>query len=173
MKFNKRLQSLVDEIATLDWFCNCGSELNCGDISRVKDWNEAKRYYSTKKWEKMIIAVSNRRGDILWEQGLRETELNKLGDEVLSCVCFILKTFPVFKSAPVDDLLKWKVELDLRIICSEINALYLVHPLFGIPHVWDWYRVGRLPCGWDGAMIREDWEGNGPDDLPSGCVRVL
>ncbi len=175
MKLNSKLSGFINELSKVKWFSNCGklSEKEYKDISVLKSWAEAKRIYKTKKWEKFITATSNRTVDILWEQGLREDELNKRGDEVLECVEYVLKEFSLFETVGADDSLKWKIELDLRVMLTEVNTSELVPPLFGLPVVWPWYKQGNLPCGWDGKMISEDWNGNSYKELPEGKLRVL
>jgi hypothetical protein len=45
--------------------------------------------------------------------------------------------------------------------------------LFFLSALLPWYARGHFPCGWRGTMIKADWVGESPADLPNGRLRVL
>ena len=169
-------KKVLESFYEIDWFAKCGT---CDDpsVSIVKTEAQAKKYYSARKWENFKNAISNRRAEKFWARipYEREDEVN----EVHRKLSEVADEFSggnrdlLFKNYPEDPAISRMLKFDIRSILTDVEIRDEVQPIFGYPILYTWYKRGFMPCGWDGKMISQDWEGDSFEDLPRGKIRVF
>lgn len=173
-------RDLIEEIGTINWFSNCGAftspVISSPEIAVLGTLSEARRRYKSKKWERMTGVISNRTAHFVWGSGLPAEEINRrsyeaAGDHITQPI--VERKGAIWTYLEYDPNLAWKVQLDLRMILSEIEFADIVRPLFAYPIVYPYYKSGFLPCGWEGPPISTHWQGRSPEDLPSGKLCVF
>lgn len=173
IKYNDRITPFIEKADLVQWLSKCGTASLQDGVSPLKNWKQARIACESTKWEKFLTAAMNRRFELLWKAGLRERDINNLADEVEVISNNILKSVLANIIIKNDNIIIHKIKRDINHILSEVNSSHLVKPIFALPIAWPWYERGHLPCGWDGKMISHNWKGNGPEDLPSGRLKVF
>lgn len=181
----------ADEYAELldgvPWFEAVGT-LKDETVSPVKDWAEAEIYLCEQLvWGNFRNSIGNRLHQLtrIAYPGPRQNTTNAAHLAAVSDVRKVVtEVIRKRKLKRIDEQTKRKqdrpwdsfafnVMWDLNWAGFELVCQEDVPPLFFLPMVLPWYRRGHFPCGWRGTMIKADWPGNSPRDLPKGRLRVL
>lgn len=175
----ERTEEFLESLSSISWFENVGQPME-QSVTAVKNWGEAEKWINGMKWENFRLSIRNRFHDLPYEGKYDRTELDEIGEHLETSI----KTLLAKPLAELDlhqpnqnpkdrERFSANVTYDLSFAGIEYICRDFFPPLFFHPVVFPWYERGHLPCGWHGTMIKQRWNGNGPDDLPPGKLRVF
>lgn len=150
----KPVQEIYERIAKIDWFSNCGKEINDIGISYepMKDWKTAVQKCKSNVWESvqlearniLTVALSNNwpNEDRLWN------EITDQAKELLNIgVIPVITEFVNHRQ--LDIAVLHSVRWDTLAAMMEHAYSPYVKPGF-YTELLKVYEVGHFPCGWKG-----------------------
>jgi hypothetical protein len=176
----RSVDGYAELLDAVPWFESVGRVAD-ESVAPVKDWKEAQVYICDQRvWLNFRNAISNRHRR-LWDAAYPNDENARALDRVEKLVKDVVRRR---KLKQIDKHLRgrqsrpsasfvYHVLWDLNFAGFEYVCQDDVPPLFFLPLLLPWYARGHFPCGWRGTMVKADWPGSSPADLPKGRLRVL
>jgi hypothetical protein len=157
----------MEEFHSFPWFQNVGRPKSA-DVLAAQSWDEATKYCSAGEWESVQLQVNNQlatrvnRTDYPRFQNWNPTVAN-INAKLESLVNERVAPVALRNNLPMR--FQQAVAWDLMEICLETEFQDICEPIFFINRVLPWYKKGHFPCGWDGPLLEEKWDGVFPNGL--------
>ncbi|GAA5496113.1 hypothetical protein Rhal01_02294 [Rubritalea halochordaticola] len=173
---DEAIRDYENVLHSIPLFSNVGDLIEDSERS-VKNWYEVYTLISKQnKWLNFKNVITNVIADVGFEFDLDEAfhEIEKISGNFVDSFFKGFEEPEIFHSAAASGKLDYHVKWDLnflgveRVLSTETNN----YPKFFTDMIFPWYQKGHFPCGWNGKMIKQSWEGKALKDLPNGKVRV-
>lgn len=173
-----RANEFLESLTAIPWFENVGQPMD-DSVTAVKNWAEMEKWINGRKWGNFRLAIMNRFQGLPYEGQYDRTDLDETIEYLRSFISSLLAQ-PLTEldrhqpnQNPKDrERFSAQAAYDVHLSGIEYVCQDFFRPLFFLPVAFPWYERGHLPCGWHGTMIKQQWNGNSPDDLPAGKLRV-
>ena len=162
---------LIQGLSEVPWFKHVGKDVD-GSVVQVRSWKDAIRTCASIEWRSVQIQVNNLLAIKVSEADYDRFRLfNDVVTEIEEFIFPLVQQIaePILKEQNLPKRFIESVILDVSEICLEVEYSDIVSPIFFYSRVMPWYGAGHFPCGWDGPMITESWEG----PVPNGKVIVF
>ena len=123
------------------------------------------------EWQSVQLQINNHIGVCVNRTDYARFEKwNALIHELKAALLPLVEQYvvPLSKQLNLPKRFELSVRWDLNEICVETEFGDICKPIFFLERVLPWYQAGHFPCGWDGPILKEGWEG----PMPAGRLIV-
>jgi hypothetical protein len=162
---NQRTVEKLSELKSFPWFVNVGKAVG-GDYSVIRNWKEAVESSAAEVWSSVQHQIKNEIADEVTKRDYkRSEEWNVIAAELRKEIAAIMTSsvVPLEKAFHLKSDFRGAVSWDMLGICIETEFSDLVRPMFFVPRLQPVYAAGHFPCGWEGPMLEDGWDGELPN----------
>ncbi len=161
-------QQKLEQIVRLPLLRHVGAGVD-ETVVQVCDWKAAWISAKSLDWENCGLSARNALQEKLEQSASKQLQYwNAAADAIRpGIVEFVARCAAMVPSKfakEISDQIAW----DVMFMCLEEAFKSEVPPLFYVRILEPWYARGHFPCGWQGALFPDDWDG----ELPAGRLVV-
>jgi hypothetical protein len=161
MEIGEAAKAKLEEVTSYPLLEFVGTPLS-GEVTSVNTWDAAVRECTSEEWESCCLMGRNALLRMLeqrcWDRAAKWNDLvDEIQPRIDARVDRLITELPI--AARTFTQIKSDLTWNLAFICLEEEHKDIVRPLFFIPYLDNWFKLGHFPCGWDGPPFEDDWDG--------------
>ncbi|WP_159990764.1 hypothetical protein [Pelistega ratti] len=146
-------ENIEREILSINWFSQLGKPINKDNISIETNLNKVNEKINSPEWENITLEESNNINSYFLQKNLfsKQDEWDLIAEEGRDFIKNkVIPTIPEINGLTREIIIN---DISWNLIHFIIEDYYkrkkIIRTSF-FSELFEWYRLGRLPCGWDG-----------------------